>query len=867
MGILDRLRGSSDEPEPQPTLAQAQSIDVPPVDVPLVDVPPTLADAADPQSGGIDGSTVLEQQMSEQGTVDPAAGEPQMGEPQMGEQRGDFMLLPPLRPTFGLPARFQHRVSEFAVTRRPIAVTDAPLTHAVEPERLGSFVARARRTRGRPRPRRSDLVHRQDETVGEFDEGVEDHVPLPPVPAPRRLKASPPPAAPPPRPDPEPELPSVAEVRRAVVNPAPVPARSAATIQGTVVASTSSPAPGGLPAFDPTSLPRAARSEITDDVPVIRRRPSRGRVSEPIANSVDEENAELLESFVQGITSDVEDSPGPSIPVPPLPAGTDPGMIPEELPAPRAADLPPLIGSTRVRGATPPSVETPDVPDRPTLADSEPMTGKRPALAPASAPVPEPVVSASVPAAPSGPAPESAPPPGTPADAEPPRIVMPRRVDGPRADVSDEDGGSDGAGPDRRASSPAARPTLASRAPLVSSGRTGVQRLARDDDAGPPLALPVRPARSAAAAPAAPAAPPAPPRAMPVPPAPAAPTTVETDAGPSPAPTVLVVPQPVREAVAKAVGTSPATVPVHQGESTDAMTDEINAQAFTRDGEIHLAGDVSLATPEGQAVLAHELTHVVQQRGGTQTMPHESSEEGQAHEEQAREVQRTLLAPPSAPEVPDLAFAAPPAPVPLPVSVPAEAGVQRSPRPAGASAEPTPARASAPAPAAVSAAPAPSVAMRRAPAAKATAAPPVRSTPPQLETLGPPRASSTSESQVVVPAGVQRNRRRDPSLDAPGGAAGASVPAIRDGEDVFDPFGGEDRQEQHKPKWFQSGGKLDSLFSSDQGYDDVDDDDEDDPRADLERQAESLYPLIRARLRAELVRDRERRGRLAREWR
>lgn len=34
----------------------------------------------------------------------------------------------------------------------------------------------------------------------------------------------------------------------------------------------------------------------------------------------------------------------------------------------------------------------------------------------------------------------------------------------------------------------------------------------------------------------------------------------------------------------------------------------------------------------------------------------------------------------------------------------------------------------------------------------------------------------------------------------------------------------------------------------------------------LERQAADLYPYIRARLRAELVRDRERRGRIARDW-
>jgi hypothetical protein len=43
-------------------------------------------------------------------------------------------------------------------------------------------------------------------------------------------------------------------------------------------------------------------------------------------------------------------------------------------------------------------------------------------------------------------------------------------------------------------------------------------------------------------------------------------------------------------------------------------------------------------------------------------------------------------------------------------------------------------------------------------------------------------------------------------------------------------------------------------------------DDETD-RGELERQADSLYPLLRSRLRAELVRDLERRGRMTREWR
>lgn len=40
----------------------------------------------------------------------------------------------------------------------------------------------------------------------------------------------------------------------------------------------------------------------------------------------------------------------------------------------------------------------------------------------------------------------------------------------------------------------------------------------------------------------------------------------------------------------------------------------------------------------------------------------------------------------------------------------------------------------------------------------------------------------------------------------------------------------------------------------------------DNRQRELERQAHALYPLIRARLRAELVRDLERRGRISRDW-
>lgn len=92
-------------------------------------------------------------------------------------------------------------------------------------------------------------------------------------------------------------------------------------------------------------------------------------------------------------------------------------------------------------------------------------------------------------------------------------------------------------------------------------------------------------------------------------------------------------------------------------------------------------------------------------------------------------------------------------------------------------------------------------------------------------------------------------------------------------------FEGEDqRNTSGKPHLSSAGSEVkesSSMFSKGLSMfekltlppaDPFDTDDIDDRRADLERQAHSIYPFIRAKLRAELVKDRERRGRLAREW-
>jgi hypothetical protein len=60
-------------------------------------------------------------------------------------------------------------------------------------------------------------------------------------------------------------------------------------------------------------------------------------------------------------------------------------------------------------------------------------------------------------------------------------------------------------------------------------------------------------------------------------------------------------------------------VRVHSGGDSVQMSKEINAQAFTRGSDIHFAaGKYNPHSSGGQKLLAHELTHVVQQGGAVQ---------------------------------------------------------------------------------------------------------------------------------------------------------------------------------------------------------------------------------------------------------
>jgi len=73
------------------------------------------------------------------------------------------------------------------------------------------------------------------------------------------------------------------------------------------------------------------------------------------------------------------------------------------------------------------------------------------------------------------------------------------------------------------------------------------------------------------------------------------------------------LPPGVRQKMESFFGTSFADVRVHVGPHANA----IGALAFTQGSHIHFApGQYNPSTPQGQAILGHELTHVVQQRAG-----------------------------------------------------------------------------------------------------------------------------------------------------------------------------------------------------------------------------------------------------------
>lgn len=99
----------------------------------------------------------------------------------------------------------------------------------------------------------------------------------------------------------------------------------------------------------------------------------------------------------------------------------------------------------------------------------------------------------------------------------------------------------------------------------------------------------------------------------------------------------------VRERVGGALDDPLTDVRVHTDERADALTRSVSARAFTTGSDIFFArGEYRPATTTGDALLAHELTHVAQQRGAPVTGPLTVTDPGGQLEAEAEATAREL---------------------------------------------------------------------------------------------------------------------------------------------------------------------------------------------------------------------------------
>lgn len=92
----------------------------------------------------------------------------------------------------------------------------------------------------------------------------------------------------------------------------------------------------------------------------------------------------------------------------------------------------------------------------------------------------------------------------------------------------------------------------------------------------------------------------------------------------------------IAQHVGGALGDSFADVRVHFDDHAAALNRAVSARAFTVGGDIFFgAGEYRPGTAGGRELLAHELTHVVQQRGAPQSGPLTVSQPGDALEREA----------------------------------------------------------------------------------------------------------------------------------------------------------------------------------------------------------------------------------------
>ena len=99
----------------------------------------------------------------------------------------------------------------------------------------------------------------------------------------------------------------------------------------------------------------------------------------------------------------------------------------------------------------------------------------------------------------------------------------------------------------------------------------------------------------------------------------------------------------IREQMSGALGDSFADVRVHDDQLASTLAQSVQARAFTTGTDIFFArGEYRPGASSGRELLAHELTHVVQQRGAPVTGEMRVSDPGDALEREAERTARGL---------------------------------------------------------------------------------------------------------------------------------------------------------------------------------------------------------------------------------
>ena len=91
-----------------------------------------------------------------------------------------------------------------------------------------------------------------------------------------------------------------------------------------------------------------------------------------------------------------------------------------------------------------------------------------------------------------------------------------------------------------------------------------------------------------------------------------------------------------RDKIGGQLGDSLEDVHVHTDDHANRLATSVSARAFTTGSDIYFAkGEHNPGSTDGQQLLAHELTHVVQQRGASTSGPMTVSQPGDALENEA----------------------------------------------------------------------------------------------------------------------------------------------------------------------------------------------------------------------------------------